>query len=341
MSTSDNSNITPARAEQQANRSLLITVGIIVAVVAVIAIIGFCFMNKPAEIVEGQVEGTTVRISGKLPGRIVEFFVHEGDSVHAGDTLVRIHSAVAEAQLSQALAMEDVARQQNRKVDAGTRKQIVQGAYDIWQQAKAAATITKKTYDSMQRLFSEGVMTEQKRDEAKAAYDAAIAAENAAKSQYDLAVAGAQSEDKQSAAALVEAAAGGVDQVKAVLADAFLTSPCDGTIDQVYPEVGELVSLGAPIMSVLKADDRFIVFNVREEMLNELTMGKRMKVMIPALDKKEVEAEIYYIRDLGSYATWRATKTTGSWDSRTFEIKARPVEKVEHLRPGMSVIFNK
>ncbi|MBJ2183821.1 MAG: efflux RND transporter periplasmic adaptor subunit [Muribaculaceae bacterium] len=341
MSTSDNSNITPARAEQQANRSLLITVGIIVAVVAVIAIIGFCFMNKPAEIVEGQVEGTTVRISGKLPGRIVEFFVHEGDSVHAGDTLVRIHSAVAEAQLSQALAMEDVARQQNRKVDAGTRKQIVQGAYDIWQQAKAAATITKKTYDRMQRLFSEGVMTEQKRDEAKAAYDAAIAAENAAKSQYDLAVAGAQSEDKQSAAALVEAAAGGVDQVKAVLADAFLTSPCDGTIDQVYPEVGELVSLGAPIMSVLKADDRFIVFNVREEMLNELTMGKRMKVMIPALDKKEVEAEIYYIRDLGSYATWRATKTTGSWDSRTFEIKARPVEKVEHLRPGMSVIFNK
>ena len=341
MSTSDNSNITPARAEQQANRSLLITVGIIVAVVAVIAIIGFCFMNKPAEIVEGQVEGTTVRISGKLPGRIVEFFVHEGDSVHAGDTLVRIHSAVAEAQLSQALAMEDVARQQNRKVDAGTRKQIVQGAYDIWQQAKAAATITKKTYDRMQRLFSEGVMTEQKRDEAKAAYDAAIAAENAAKSQYDLAVSGAQSEDKQSAAALVEAAAGGVDQVKAVLADAFLTSPCDGTIDQVYPEVGELVSLGAPIMSVLKADDRFIVFNVREEMLNELTMGKRMKVMIPALDKKEVEAEIYYIRDLGSYATWRATKTTGSWDSRTFEIKARPVEKVEHLRPGMSVIFNK
>ena len=341
MSTSDNSNITPARAEQQANRSLLITVGIIVAVVAVIAIIGFCFMNKPAEIVEGQVEGTTVRISGKLPGRIVEFFVHEGDSVHAGDTLVRIHSAVAEAQLSQALAMEDVARQQNRKVDAGTRKQIVQGAYDIWQQAKAAATITKKTYDRMQRLFSEGVMSEQKRDEAKAAYDAAIAAENAAKSQYDLAVAGAQSEDKQSAAALVEAAAGGVDQVKAVLADAFLTSPCDGTIDQVYPEVGELVSLGAPIMSVLKADDRFIVFNVREEMLNELTMGKRMKVMIPALDKKEVEAEIYYIRDLGSYATWRATKTTGSWDSRTFEIKARPVEKVEHLRPGMSVIFNK
>lgn len=341
MATNDNTNNSAIQQEKQANRSLILTVAVIAAVVAVVAIIGFCFMNKPSEMIEGQVEGTTVRISGKLPGRIVEFYVHEGDTVQPGDTLVRIHSAVAEAQLSQALAMEDVARQQNRKIDAGTRKQIVQSAYDLWQQAKAAASITKKTYDRMERLYSEGVLSEQKRDEAKAAYDASVAAENAAKSQYDLAVAGAQSEDKQSAAALVQAAVGGVDQVKAVLDDAFLTSPCAGIIDQVYPEVGELVSLGAPIMSVLRSDDRHIIFNVREELLNDLTMGKRIKVMIPALGKKEVDAEIYYIRDMGSYATWRATKTTGSWDSRTFEIKARPTEEVPNLRPGMSIIYNK
>lgn len=337
MSTNDTNN----NAEARANRSLLLTVLIILAVVAVVAVIGFCFMNKPAEYVEGQVEGTTVRISGKLPGRVIEFYAHEGDTVHAGDTLVRIHSSVAEAQLTQALAMQDVARQQNRKVDAGTRKQIVQGAYDLWQQSKAAAAITKKTYDRMERLFSEGVITEQKRDEAKAAYDAAVAGQNAAKSQYDLAVAGAQSEDKQSAAAMVEAATGSVDQVQALLDDAFLTSPCDGVVDQVYPQVGELVMPGAPIMSVLKSDDRFIVFNVREETLNDLTMGKKISVMVPALGKKEIEAEIYYIRDMGSYATWRATKTTGSWDSRTFEIKARPTEKVENLRPGMSIVYTK
>lgn len=337
MSTNDTNN----NAEARANRSLLLTVLIILAVVAVVAVIGFCFMNKPAEYVEGQVEGTTVRISGKLPGRVIEFFAHEGDTVHAGDTLVRIHSSVAEAQLTQALAMQDVARQQNRKVDAGTRKQIVQGAYDLWQQAKAAASITKKTYDRMERLYSEGVITEQKRDEAKAAYDAAVAGQNAAKSQYDLAVAGAQSEDKQSAAAMVEAATGNVDQVQALLDDAFLTSPCDGVVDQVYPQVGELVMLGAPIMSVLKSDDRFIVFNVREELLNDLTMGKKISVMVPALGKKEIGAEIYYIRDMGSYATWRATKTTGSWDSRTFEIKARPTGDVENLRPGMSVVYTK
>lgn len=166
--------------QEKANSTLLLTVFIIAAAAAVIAVIGFCFMNRPDNMLEGQVEGTTVRISGKLPGRVMEFYAHEGDTVHAGDTLVRIHSALFEAQLMQAEAMQDVARQQNRKIDGGTRRQIVQGAYDLWQQAKAAEGITRKTYERLQRLYEEGVMTEQKRDEAKAAYDAAVAAERAA-----------------------------------------------------------------------------------------------------------------------------------------------------------------
>lgn len=341
MATSDNNNIPSMQVEEKADRSLLVTMAVIVVVTAIVAIIGFCLMNRPSEIIEGQIEGTSVRISGKLPGRVVEFFVREGDTVRAGDTLVRIHSSVAEAQLMQAEAMQTVATSQNRKVDAGTRKQIIQSAYDLWQQAKAAASITKKTYERMERLYTEGVMTEQKRDEAKAAFDAAVAAENAAKSQYNLALAGAQSEDKQAAAAMVQAARGGVDQVQALLDDAYLVTPCDGTVDQIYPQVGELVSLGAPIMSVLKTDDRYITFNVREEMLNEMSVGKEIKVMLPALGKKEIDARIYYVRDMGTYATWRATKTTGSWDSRTFEIKARPVGEVGNLRPGMSAIYFK
>ena len=334
----ENTNITPAQ-QQKAERSLMLSVLVIIAAVAALAIVGFCFMNKPADLVEGQVEGTTVRISGKLPGRVVEFFAHEGDTVHAGDTLVRIHSALFEAQLTQALAMQDVARQQNRKVDSGTRKQIKQSAYDLWQQAKAAATITKKTYDRLERLYSEGVMSEQKRDEARAAYDAAMAGRDAAASQLSLAQDGAQSEDRESAAALADAAGSSVQQVEALLADSYLVAPFDGTIDQIYPEEGELVSLGAPIMSLLR-NDRWVTFNVREELLADLPMGARVQVMIPALDREKIEVEVYYIRDMGSYATWRSTKSTGSYDSRTFQIKARPTEEVRNLRPGMSAIYN-
>lgn len=324
---------------QKENKTLMGAFAIVVVVVALLAIAGFLFLNKPDEIIEGQADATAVRISGKLPGRVVDLYVEEGDMVKAGDTLVHIHSSLADAKLVQAMGMETAAKAMNRKVDAGTRSQIIQSAYDLWQQARSAESITKKTYDRMQTLYSEGVMSEQKRDEAKAAYDAAVAASSAAKSQYELAKQGAQSEDKESAAAMVDVAKGGVGEVQALLEDQYLTAPCDGQIDVVYPHVGELVSLGAPIMSLLKIQDKWITFNVREEYLQDMTLGKEIEVMIPALGRKKTKAKIYYIRDLGSYATWHATKTTGDWDSKTFEVKARPTEQLPDLRPGMTVIY--
>lgn len=325
--------------QKKENRTLLGALGFIVLAVAVLAIVGFLFLNKPADILEGQAEATSVRVSGKLPGRVVEFYVQEGDMVHKGDTLVHIHSSLAEAKLEQAQGMETAARAMDRKVDAGTRSQIIQSAYEMWQQANAAVAITKKTYDRMQNLYSEGVMSEQKRDEAKAAYDAAVAAAKAAESQYSLAKSGAQSEDKTSAAAMVTVAKGGVSEVEALLEDQYLTAPCDGQIDVIFPHVGELVALGAPIMNVLKLQDKYITFNVREHYLKDFKMGQDVTVTIPALDNKEIKARIYYIRDLGSYATWHATKTTGDWDAKTFEVKMRPAEDLPDLRPGMTVII--
>lgn len=326
--------------EKRANRTLLITMGIVVFAVLVIAIIGFLFMNRPDSYIEGQVEGTNVRVSGKLPGRVVEFYVEEGDTVHAGDTLVHIHSSIVEAQLGEAQAMRTVAESQNKKIDRGTRIQIINAAADLVRQAEAGVTITQKTYERVNNLYKEGVVTEQKRDEAKAAYDAAVAARDAAASQLALAKSGAQAEDKVAANAMVNAASSGVNQVEALLADSYLVAPFDGTIDVIYPEVGELVAMGAPILNLLKLDDRWVTFNVREELLNELTMGKEISVMIPALGQRDMNVKIFFIRDMGSYATWRSTKSTGSYDSRTFQIKARPTEVVKDLRPGMSVVYD-
>lgn len=330
---------TNSSAERRESRALALALVFVVCATVALAIIGFCFLNQPEEIIEGQADATSIRISGKLPGRVIDFYVHEGDMVRAGDTLVHIHSSLAEAKLMQAEAMEDVASAQNRKIDAGTRSQIVQTAAQLVAQAQAAETITKKTYDRMEALYKQDVVSAQKRDEAKAAYDAAVASRKAAESQLSLAKAGAQSEDKQSAAAMVTAARGGVMEVESLLEDQYLTAPADGQIDQIYPESGELVSLGAPIMSLLKVSDKWVTFNVREELLNDLQIGQTIKVMIPALGKMETDAKIYYVRDLGSYATWRATKATGDWDSRTFEIKARPVDSIPALRPGMTVIY--
>lgn len=319
------------------DKSLILTIVVIVIIMAILAIVGFLCIKPGPDTVQGQGEATEIRISGKLPGRVAEIFVEEGQAVKAGDTLVRITSSLVEAKMDQAKAMESAAQAANAKVDAGTRPQIIAGARDLWQQAQAAAGITKKTYDRMQNLFAKGVISEQKRDEAKAAYEAAKAGEAAAKSQYELALSGAQSEDKQASSAMVTVAQGGVKEVNALLEDQYLTAPYDGEITVIYPHVSELIATGAPVMTLQK-NDHWAVFNVRETLLKDIKLGSTLKVKIPALDK-EVEMKVFYIKDLGTYANWQATKATGDYDARTFQIKCRPEKPIENFRPGMSVLY--
>lgn len=317
----------------------MISLGIIIAVITLLAIVGFVLVKSPDDFVQGQAEATSIRISGMLPGRVSQLYVTEGDRVSAGDTLVHIHSSLLEAKLMQVQAVEAAAAAQNTKIDNGTRSQIIQSAYQLWQEAIAARDIAQKTFDRMQNLYEQNVISAQKRDEAQAAVNVATAAEKAARSQYELAIAGPQQEDKASATAMKTAAQGSVKEVESILQDQYLTAPCDGEIDEIYPNIGELVATGAPIMSLLKTDDTWVSFNVREEMLNDLPIGKEITIMIPALGKMETQATIFYSKDRGTYAIWRATKPNGEWDSRTFQIKARPITPLPSLRPGMTVIY--
>lgn len=319
------------------DRALILTIVIILLVIAALAIIGFLFIKPVPDTVQGQGEATEIRISGKLPGRVEEIYVKEGQRVHAGDTLVHIVSSIVDAQQSQAQAMEKVAQATNAKVDAGARPQVIKSAEDIWHQAQAASGITKTTYDRMQALYEKGVVSAQKRDEAKAAYEMAKSAEAAAKSQYELAKSGAQVEDKEASSAMVSAAKASIRQVDALLEDQYLVAPYDGEITVIYPHVSELVATGAPIMT-LQCDDHWAVFNVRETLLKDIKVGSKLKVKIPALDKDTV-MEVFYIKNLGTYANWQATKATGDYDARTFQIKARPSKPIENFRPGMSVLY--
>ena len=321
------------------SRGLAVCVVLVMLLLTGVAVAGFLFIKPKDGTVQGQCDATEVRISGKLPGRVMTLYVQEGQRVHAGDTLVRIHSSLADAKMEQALAAESAAGATQSRVDGGTRKEIIDAAYDVYQQAVAASGIALKTYERMENLAKEGVVSQQKRDEAKAAYEAAKAGESAAKSQWELAVAGAQKADKDAAAAMVRVARGGVREVGALLEDQFLIAPCDGEVSVIYPQESELVALGAPIMTIQK-DDNWVVFNVRETELKNISKGKKVKVYIPALDRTE-DMEVYYIRDMGSYADWQATKAGGDYDVRTFTVKARPKRPVQGMLPGMSAILVK
>ena len=320
-------------------KSLSLAFIILLSAVVVITLIGLLTERKPPITLQGQVEATEIRISGKLLGRIDSLLVREGDAVHAGDTLVVINSPLVEAQYRKTEALHQAAMEENRKVDRGTRRELVASAYQVWQAAKSQATLAEKTYERIQLLFTDSVVPRQRYDEAEAVMLTARATERSTYEQYRLAQEGLQREDREASRNLVEASASSVDEVGALLVDARLTAPADGHIAGIYPKRGELVAPGAPIMTLVTLDDAYAIFNVREDLMPYIRMGKQFAVSVPALARTDVLMTVYYISPLGSFATWKSTKEVGSYDMRTFEIRLRPDIPVEGLRPGMTVLL--
>ena len=255
-----------------------------------------------------------------------------------GDTLAILDAPEVRAKMEQAQSAESAAAALELKAQNGAREEQVRGAFNVLQQAKAGLEIAEKSYNRVQRLYDEGVMSAQKRDEAYANYKAMEAQMKAAQSQYDMAVNGARVEDKMAAAAQVGRARGAVREVNSYIHETVQVAQMEGEVSDIYPKVGELVGTGSPIMSIAVMDDMWGTFNVREDQLNGMKVGSEFSAFVPAFNK-EVKMKVYYLKDQGSYAVWKATKTNGQYDLKTFEVKARPVEKLDGLRPGMSLII--
>jgi len=320
------------------HKNILLAILGFAAVVIIVAIIGFFIFDRAPEIMQGQVEVSEYRVSSKVPGRILELRVKEGDYVHAGDTLAIIDAPEVLAKMQQAQGAEAGAAALEQMANNGARKEQIQGAFQLLQQAKAGLEIAEKSYNRVQRLFDEGVMSAQKRDEALAMYKSAQAQVKAAQSQYDMAVNGARREEKLAAQAQVSRAKGAVQEVNAYIGETVQTAQMDGEVSSIYPKVGELVGTGSPIMTISMMDDLWGTFNVREDQLKGLTVGSELQAYVPAFDKT-VAMRVTHIKDQGTYAVWKATKTNGQYDLKTFEVKAVPVEPFEGLRPGMTLVI--
>ena len=319
------------------HRNILYAIFGFVCVVILMGLIGFFALGRDPEIIQGQVEVSEYRVSSKVPGRILEIRVKEGDFVKVGETLAVIDAPEVRAKMNQARGAEEGASALDQMARNGARKEQVQGAYQLLQKAKAGLEIAEKSYNRVQRLYDEGVMSEQKRDEAFANYKAMEATCAAAQSQYDMAVNGARQEEKLAAQAQLSRARGAVEEVTSYLGETVQLAQMEGEVSSIYPKVGELVGTGSPIMTISMMQDLWGTFNVREDQLNDIKVGTELTAYVPAFDK-EVKMKVYYMKDQGSYAVWKATKSRGQYDLKTFEVKARPTEKLEGLRPGMSLI---
>ena len=321
-------------------RSNVIGIAAAAAVIILAVVLISWYLDRRAPmLIQGTVECTTYKASSKVPGRIDQMKVEEGQQAEKGQLLYMLSTPELDAKLQQAEAVQSAAAALDAAAVAGARIQQIEAALNMWEKAQAGLELARKTYERVQNLYNDGVLPAQKLDEAEANYKAMEATALAAKAQYDMASDGARKEDKEAAAARVRQAEGGVSEVESYLSDAAVYAPVAGESSTIIAEEGELVGSGYPVVAILDMSDMWVTFNVKETMLPGMKIGTRMTGFVPALDR-DVEFEVTYIAPQADFATWAATRTQGGFDIRTFAVKAKPVSAAENMRPGMSVLVD-
>ena len=314
---------------------MVITIAVFAAVILFSI---YFFSNNEPIYLQGQVEAKQINVAPKVPGRVKAIYKKEGDRVQKGELLLELESTEIDAKLSQAEAARSAAQAQSDKAQRGAREEQIKGAYNVWQQAQAAADLAEKTYQRVSNLFNDKVLPAQKKDEAYTQMVALQKQAEAAKSQYEMAKNGARDEDKTAAQALVAQAQGVITEVNAYKDGAKVYAPADTQIQTIIPNEGEIVNAGYPVMNLIDTNDEWVVFNIREDKMVNYKEGTKFKAIVPALGNQEIELEVKHIAVQADFATWTATKSKGDFDKKTFAIKAYPTAKVEGLRPGMSVL---
>lgn len=321
------------------NKSLLAGLAVVIATVVIVALVGLFSFHPQKELIAGEADASEYRVSNMVPGHIDSLYVHEGDRVRRGDTLAHIASRQVDAKMLQAEAARSAASAQSRKAQHGARSQQKEMAYQVWQKAKAAEEVYRKSYERVKGLYEKGVVSAQQFDEVDAKYKVAQADCAAAEQQYLMAQEGAQREDIDAAAALVGRAGGAVAEVQSYLDDSYLTAPCDGEVVEIFAKLGDLIGTGSPVVSILDIDDSWFYFAVREDMLKDIKTGSDIQVRIPALGEQTYTCTVCKVQAMASYATWRSSKTNGQYDMKSFDVKAVPQQSIEGLKPGMTAII--
>jgi HlyD family secretion protein len=322
------------------NKKTLSTITIMTAIVAFIVYTFITILKPEPTILQGEIEARQFNISTKVPGRVNNIAVKKGEQVKKGDLIFSISSPEIDAKLAEANAARMAADAQNKKAKKGAREEDIAAAYSQYVKAEAAARFAEKTFERISNLFQEGVVPEQQRDETETKMKAARETAKAAKLVWQKAEKGTREEDKVTAEALVQRADAAIDQVRAYLDETTIYSIADGEVSGVNVEEGELVSTGFPVATLLDLEDIWVTFYIREDYMSHFKMGTTFKAVLPALDGKNREFKVTYISPSGSFARWNATKTSGEFDLKSFEIEARPVSKIEGLRPGMTAVVN-
>lgn len=331
----------PAVPPKNPKKSAAIKISVCIVLILLLGLIAFGLWKsyQPKEVeLQGRVEAETIHVSTKVPSRIEEMYVHDGQKVVKGQELVRLFSPEVDAKKQQALAVLQSALALQSTADRGSQEENIATLYANWQSMKAQQNLAQITYQRGAKLFQEGVISRQRRDEMHAASISAAELTEAAYQQYARAKRGSTPEQKSSADAQVSIAKAAVAEANALEAETKLLSPINGTVSKTYGKPSELVAMAVPVVSIIQDDDLHVSLNVREDQYQSVYKAKTMRGYIPALDQT-AEFKIKYIDAEGDFATIKTTRQTGGYDIRSFKVHLAPVQTMPDLKVGMSVLF--
>jgi HlyD family secretion protein len=314
-------------------------VAVIVAIALVLVasvLIYSVHRSGSAVTIVGVVRTTEVRVEPEVNGQLMSITVEKGNQVHAGDVLARLSAVELTAQADQARAALASATASRNNVYAGVRREQVDSLKAAIAKASARleyvqAQLTRTSTLARQSFESQQALDQAESDAASARADVALAQAN-----YDAALAGPTREERAIADAQVQAAAAAVVVLERRLDKMVLRAPADGVVTVIAAEVGENVRAGQPILMVEAEGKQWLSFNVREDHLNQLTMGKTVSVMRNGVDRT-TKAVITELRPIGTFATWQAERVIGDHDRNTLRLRLDPERALADLEPGMTV----
>lgn len=311
---------------------------LLLMVVAIALAILFRAHNQDL-LLQGEVDAPEVIVASKAKGRVIERLVERGDDVKGGQALIQLDSPELMAQLRSAQATRDEAKAQLDQSLHGTREESIRNLRASLAQAEAEYRNAQNDYNRNLSIAGKGYISKSELDSSRRSRDTAFQQVQAAKANLDEGVNGDRVELRQQYAAALRAAEENLLEVKAQTDDLRVLAPVDGEVGPIPAEVGELLNAGSPLVTLIRVPDAYFVFNLREDILAHVRKGDKIQMRVPALQNKMIEAEVRYIAPLGDYATKRATRATGDFDLKTFEVRLYPSQPVDGLRPGMSSLW--
>ncbi|MBH3123576.1 HlyD family secretion protein [Serratia ureilytica] len=290
-------------------------------------------------LLQGEVDAPEVIVASKAKGRVVERLIERGDDVKSGQLIIQLDSPELMAQLRSAQATRDEAKAQLELSLHGTREESIRNLRANLAQAEAQYRNAQNDYNRNLSVAGKGYISKSELDASRRSRDTAFQQVQAAKANLDEGINGDRVEQRQQYAAARRAAEENLLQIQAQSDDLQVKAPVDGEVGPIPAEVGELLNAGSPLVTLIRVPDAYFVFNLREDILAHVRKGDKVKLRVPALKDKMIDTEVRYIAPLGDYATKRATRATGDFDLKTFEVRLYPSQPVDGLRPGMSTLW--